>query len=307
MKTLIITAALLFNCCLFSQAQINTVLDSIPFSLEADNRMYTWCKVNQSDSLLFLIDTGASGMVINSNRLDKVNMVFDKKVTNLGTTGTTEIPSSSSNSFTWGGQNHKNISFVSIPYQNERWDGVLGLSILTRYVVEINYDKKLIYLYDKNTYKNKSSNKIKMEFRHQVPFVALEIKTKGKVFRPLLEVDTGSDRVIDLSTPFVKKHRLSTHFDLPYAISTITSSDGNSGRINNVYFDQVNIAKFSLYRVAGGWSEVQFGMLNSPECDGMIGNNFLKRFNLVFDFESNYLYWSPNNYIYTPFYTFLVN
>ncbi|MFI3315582.1 MAG: aspartyl protease family protein [Rikenellaceae bacterium] len=298
---------LFFVCnyfCSFSKDNIK--IDSIPFRLEGDNRIYTWCKVNQSDSLYFLIDTGASDMVINSNKLSKVEMIWGDKVTNLGSTGESIIPKSSNNTFHWGNTTHHDVSFISIPYPNERWDGVLGLSILKNYTVEINYDKMHIFLYDKENYKNENPNKLKMEFRHNVPFVELKIKTKDRVLSAMVEIDSGSDRVIDLSTTYIAKHNLSNHFDAPYAISTITSSDGNSGRINNVYFDMVNFSSLVLYKVAGGWSEVQFGLLNSSECDGMIGNNMLKRFNLTLDFKSNYTYWQPNNNIYTQFYDFLI-
>ncbi len=47
-------------------------------------------------------------------------------------------------------------------------------------------------------------------------------------------------------------------------------------------------------------------MQSKEDIDGMIGNNFLKRFNIVIDFKNNNLYLQPNNFYYTPFYDFLV-
>lgn len=47
-------------------------------------------------------------------------------------------------------------------------------------------------------------------------------------------------------------------------------------------------------------------MLNEKDVDGMIGNNFLKRFNMLIDFKSKKMYLQPNNLMYTPFYDFLV-
>lgn len=47
-------------------------------------------------------------------------------------------------------------------------------------------------------------------------------------------------------------------------------------------------------------------MQSKEDIDGMIGNNFLKRFNIVIDFKNNKLYLQPNNFYYTPFYDFLV-
>lgn len=39
-----------------------------------------------------------------------------------------------------------------------------------------------------------------------------------------------------------------------------------------------------------------------PEMDGVMGNNLLKRFNLVYDSQNSCLYLIPNNLLYTPFY-----
>lgn len=49
---------------LFAHAQ---VMDSIPFELGKDNRVYIHCRVNDSDTLRFLFDTGATDMVLNPN------------------------------------------------------------------------------------------------------------------------------------------------------------------------------------------------------------------------------------------------
>ncbi len=306
LSKILVAFLILLSTCLVSFAQDNQVVAKIPFEIKSDNRIYTWCKINKSDSLLFLVDTGASDVVINTHSLDMVDIKFNRKVTNLGSTGTSRIKKSDNNSFIWGGIDHRDVSIISIPYPNEVWDGVLGLSILSKYVVEINYDYKQIILYDKDSYSSNSPNKSKMEFKHKVPYIQVCIEIKDEKYYPSLEIDTGSDRIIDLSTTFTKKHSLSKVFDSPYAISTITSSDGSSGKVSNVYFDKLDFAGIEMYKIAGGWSEVEFGMLSLEDCDGIIGNNFLKRFNLIFDFNANYLYCEPNNYLYTPFYDFLV-
>lgn len=48
------------------------------------------------------------------------------------------------------------------------------------------------------------------------------------------------------------------------------------------------------------------GMQSKEDIDGMIGNNFLKRFNMVIDFKDNKIYLQPNNFYYVPFYDFLI-
>ena len=58
-----------------------------------------------------------------------------------------------------------------------------------------------------------------------VPFISMPVKINNKDYNLTLEVDTGSDRIIDLNTPFIQKHNL-LDTRKPFAISWIASSDG---------------------------------------------------------------------------------
>ena len=120
-----------------------------------------------------------------------------------------------------------------------------------------------------------------------------------------LEVDTGSDRVIDLNTPFVKRNNL-LETQTPFAVSQISSSDGESGELKNVFFDEVIVGPYVMPKVAGAFSTLTHGLQSKEDIDGMIGNNFLKRFNMFIDFGKNIIYLQPNNLYYSPFYDFLI-
>lgn len=58
--------------------------------------------------------------------------------------------------------------------------------------------------------------------------------------------------------------------------------------------------------VAGAFSTLTSGMLSKDDIDGMIGNNFLKRFNMFIDFKNNKIYLQPSKLYYTPFYDLLM-
>ena len=126
----------------------------------------------------------------------------------------------------------------------------------------------------------------------------MPVKINNKDYNLTLEVDTGSDRIIDLNTPFVQKHNL-LDTQKPFAISRIASSDGGSGELRNVFFDEVVVGKYHLPLVAGAFSTLTSGMQSKENIDGMIGNNFLKRFNMVMDFKNNRIYLKPNKFLYS--------
>lgn len=286
----------------------NVPIGEIPFAIAGDSRIYVTAFVNGSDSLRFLVDTGASSIVLNTNSPKLKGLIHNgESVDNLGTSGENSIEYSNDNSVKVGTIHYDNAGCAHIPYPPEYWDGVLGLNGLAAFNIEINYDDFKIYCYTKDTLTADNSYvSLPFEYKYNVPFIHIPIRLNGTMHNLLLEVDTGSDRIIDLNTPFVNNNNL-LETQKPFAISCIASSDGGSGELKNVFFDEVIVGPYIMPKVAGAFSTLTFGMQSKEDIDGMIGNNFLKRFNMLIDFSDNKIYLQPNNLYYTPFYDFLVN
>lgn len=285
----------------------DTPVGEIPFAMAGNGRIYVTAFVNGSDSLRFLVDTGSSSIVLNTNSPKLKNLIHGgRTVSILGTTGEQNYSSSDDNLVQVGSIRYEKAHCFNIPYSADSWDGVLGLNGLSAYNIEINYDDFKIYCYPKgNLNLGKSYVSIPFVYKYEVPFIKLPVRLNGKLYKLLLEVDTGSDRIIDLNTPFVNKNNL-LETKKPFAISHVTSSDGGVGELKDVYLDEVIVGPYIMPRVAGAFSTLTSGMLSKEDIDGMIGNNFLKRFNMLIDFKSNKIYLQPNNYYYVPFYDSLI-
>lgn len=290
---------------LFAHAQ---VMDSIPFELGKDNRIYIRCRVNDSDTLHFLFDTGATDMVLNPNSPhSNFSINWDGQITNQGATGSNSVLTSSANTFTIGKTSIKALRFLRISYPADLWDGVVGLSFISRYPIRIDYSTRQIYLYEKESFTPPSpSVQLKVEYELGVPVVPLQVRINGNDYQVRAEIDMGSDRVFDLNTPFVRQHSL-IKTQKPFAISEITSSDTSQGKLYNVFFDEVKLGNLSLPRIPGAFSTVTTGVQASDKMDGVLGNNFLQRFHLTLDLQEGYIYLQPNNLLYKPFYDFLIN
>ena len=284
-----------------------TPVGEIPFAIAGDSRIYITAFVNGADSLRFLVDTGASSIVLNTNSPKLKGLIHNgESANNLGTSGENTVTYSNDNSVRVGSIQYDKAGCAHIPYPPEYWDGVLGLNGLAAFNIEINYDDFKIYCYPKEALMVDDSYVSKpFTYKYDVPFIQLPIKLNGTFYNLLLEVDTGSDRIIDLNTPFVNKNDL-LETQKPFAISRIASSDGGNGELKNVFFDEVVVGPYIMPKVAGAFSTLSTGMQSKEDIDGMIGNNFLKRFNMLIDFSSNMLYLQPNNFYYAPFYDFLI-
>lgn len=291
---------------LFPVQGANVPSGSIPFELGPASRIYVEGSVNGSRSLRFLFDTGATSMVISTNSLKGVPMEFNKTVVNHGATGSDEVRGSTENKFTIGEQVMEHVPFIAIPYSPDQWDGVLGLWFINQQVTEVNYTDRKIYLYPHGSYTPPPhAIRLKIEYVMGIPVVPGQVTVNGKTHQLRLSVDTGSDRVLDLNTPFVKEHHL-LGSQKPFCISRISSSDSHTGVLENVIFDSIQLGGCKLPLIPGAFSTVTAGTQSSAEMDGVMGNNLLKRFNMVYDSREGYIYLIPNNLIYTPFYDCLL-
>lgn len=283
------------------------VTDSIPFEQGTDNRIYVKCRINDSDTLRFLFDTGATDIIVNPNSPRcSFSITFDSRAVNQGATGTNVIECSHNNALFVGGVEMKDLCVVSIPYPANMWDGVLGLSFIRRFPMKIDYRAGMIYLYDRETFVPPvGAECVEVEYVAGVPVIPVRVKVNGKNYDVKVEIDTGSDRVFDLNTPFVKRQGL-LGSQPPFAISRITSSDSGTGELQDVFFDEVRIGSICLSRIPGAFSTVTSGLQSSEEIDGVLGNNFLQRFDITLDLENNRVYLVPNDLLHKPYYDFLM-
>ena len=286
--------------------------DSIPFELGADNRLYVTVYINGQDDrpLRFLLDTGATDVVLNSNSPRTEGLAsFTGSVENNSANSVETIPSTEpSQVVRMGSRAISGLKLIAIPYPPDAWDGVLGLSYLRNFDVRIDYRRKAIFLYELGDGQKAVSDKavrLKMDYRLGVPVVPVGVKVNGVDYQVSVEVDTGSDRVFDLNTPFVRRNGL-LGTQKPFAISRIAGTVKDGGELQNVYFDSVSLDWLALPRIPGAFSTVTTGVQASEAMDGVLGNNFLQRFNQLYDFKNNDLYLEVNDRLYTPFYDFLV-
>lgn len=310
-KTSLLSICFLCLLCLSAWGEV-TPVDTIPFELGADNRLYVTVYINGQDDrpLRFLLDTGATDVVLNSNSPRTEGLAtFTGSVENSGANSVETIPSTApSQVVRVGSQAISGLKLIAIPYPPDAWDGVLGLSYLRNFDVCIDYRRKAIFLYELGDGQKAVSDKavrLKMDYRLGVPVVPVGVKVNGVDYQVSVEVDTGSDRVFDLNTPFVRRNGL-LGTQKPFAISRIAGTVKDGGELQNVYFDSVSLDWLALPRIPGAFSTVTTGVQASEAMDGVLGNNFLQRFNQLYDFKNNYLYLEVNDRLYTPFYDFLV-
>lgn len=298
---------LLLLCCRCIYAQ--HCLDSIPFNIESDNRIYfkTYVNGDTIHTYKFLFDTGASTTIINSNNEDLIQrMRFTGSVLNSGASSIERVKiTSDDQSLRIGEAEVVGLQFIAIPYPKDFWDGVIGLDFFMNFNLKIDYDTQLLYLYEKNINIAPSEvTGIDIKMIKKVPTLRITVWINGIEYPVCLEIDTGSDRVLDLNTPFVQQKKLMGKLT-PFARSTITGTT-LTGELLNVFFEKIRFGDYLMPKLPGAFSTITEGVQATKDFDGVMGNNLLQRFNQIWDFKNMKVYFIANNRYYMPFYDFLV-
>lgn len=159
----------------------DTPVGEIPFAIAGDSRIYITAFVNGSDSLRFLVDTGASTIVLNTNSPKLEGLIHNgESADNLGTSGENTVTYSNDNSVRVGSIQYDKAGCALIPYPPEYWDGVFGLNGLAAFNIEINYDDFKIYCYPKDTLMMDNSYvSFPFTYKYDVPFIQLPVKLNG--------------------------------------------------------------------------------------------------------------------------------
>ena len=296
------TVALLLTINGFAQTK---PLTEVPFFIK-EEKIYFKCRVNHSDSLTFLFDTGASPMVIaDSVAVNRLRLKMDSEVQNEGANGISTVKVTRHHQLNIGNLDIAEVSFVSIPYPGYPFDGVLGLEVMKRYVIKVDYKSRKLLFYDRAAFVYQGTGiRLKVKYLHNVPTIAGSIHIGKKRYKGRFEIDTGSDTGLDLTSPFVNKYHLRDSLKT-IAISTALGSDGTSSRLYVVRMPEVRLGDFRFYVIPAGLATATKGLMSATDIQGVLGNKFLKRFNITYDLSRGQVYLEPNDLLHSKYFDWL--
>lgn len=272
----------------------------IPFKVEK-NCIYIHCRINDTDSLKFLFDTGANSSVINTGT-GKVSLQLSGTSVNTGSNGNNLVGQSNNNLVRFGSIERTQVSFMLIPFGTDAFDGVFGTDLMKGNVIEIDYSKHEMRFYpeDEKGLDLSGYEKTKLKMIDDYPTIQCTITAKGKRYKGFFGLDSGADDALTIASPFGKKHKLNQKMEKIGAV-TLQGSDGSVYEMPLVLCESVSLGGKSLYNVPVGISSATEGIDASEKMAGFFGNSFLKRFNTVIDFKSEKIYFRLNNNLYSEF------
>lgn len=305
-QTLILLVKLSCALLSFFITQIASALSqpyvTIPFTLHK-NCIYFYAKVNGTDSIKFLFDTGADGSVINKLSINKLPIILDGKSINRGSNGVNEVESSSKNTIVLGDKITKTASFTIIPYDHTDFDGVFGTDLMKGYFIEIDYHKQLLLFYTnlEHIEIGNQYTKVKMQTQVYPTYIKSTLIANGKKYKGYFGLDTGADDPVTLAAPFSRKSNFGTTLK-KIGAATFQGSDGSTNELPIVLMPEIRFAAKSLYHIPTALSNATEGIDATDDLNGFLGNAFLNKFNIILDYENNFIYFKLNKNLYKNFY-----
>jgi len=187
------------------------------------------------------------------------------------------------------------------PYVNYPARGIIGKTLFNC-VVEIDYDAGVLHLYDSEAYKyGGSGERFDFEFSCGIPVIDASVSIDNSEDLPVkMLVDTGAAQLLLLTFSHTDLHeprRIIEGSDKLLSKGFMGTVRGSTGRIT-----RLRLGKHALDSVITSFpDEKSWGSAGVLGQNGMIGNDVLKRFLVVFDYPRQRMYLEPGRHFADPF------
>lgn len=284
----------------------------IPFDFGNDHLMVE-CRVNDSKPLWFLIDTGARYNVINRARLAELGLTSFGGTTIGGGGGTarlafTHVARLAVGDVTLLGQREGVLDLSGLErLYGMPMGGILGMDFIDRFTMAVDYDHRTIDLCT-------PGRDAPVKRGTRVPFVIEEghphargaiVVDDGPAIPTDWIIDTGAAESANLTSPFVREHRLlerARRTPAPAATSVpgterqFYTQTTVRGRLREIRIGEVGVRDIPVNLQQG-----TTGAYASPSFSGTIGQRLLSHFNTTYDYANSAMYLAPNGATATPF------
>ena len=292
----------------WANAQLST---TVPFKM-VDDHIIVPVRVNGSEPLNFVLDSGAGAMVIIDSRSSRglqLEMGGEFSVSGTGTGPDPVARIVRDTGFALGDVRLQGLSVIYLPLEaipffedldDVYFDGVIGAPFFARFIVDIDFDRQLITFSEPSAAASRLAKlgdnwrAVPLQLDSGVPYMTATVDPgQGEPVEAKLLVDTGFRGALSL-TP-------DTHEGLDEPQEYFQSlSQGLSGDVISrvAISDSLTMSGYQLhdlpvsYAMAGGESE--------NDSNGILGNAVLQKFNLAFDYPNKRLYLSPNRNFAAP-------
>jgi predicted aspartyl protease len=274
--------------------------------IEIDNNIILLrVSVNNSEPLKFIFDTGASHTVINSQRAAELGLKTEGDATVTATGGKIQGSVIKGVSLKVAGAEISDQMIASIPFATPpgfEFAGTIGCDFIRQFVVEIDYERKIMNLYDPRAYAYSGKGEVipLLRAEYRTPLVRTRLLIEGRApVRAMLELDTGADGTFIINSPFVKRYRLLQ--SIPDMRRGVGVGAGGEQKLIVTTIKAVQLRRFVFKYPPVGLSLDTEGSGAAEDNDGLIGGEIFRRFKVILDYSRRRMILEPNKGFKDPY------
>ena len=297
--------AFLFNEKSFAQEEFIAppaqYITTIPFKLLTGGIITLKARVSDfPDTLNFILDTGSGGISLDSMTTIKLglkNSLSDRTI--RGIAGIRKVNFAYHQKLRLPGLVVDSLNFHINDYEvltsayGEKIDGIIGFSFLSRYILKVNYDSSKILVYTKGIMKYPRGGYLLKPLLVNIPVFNATIRDERELASRFY-FDTGAGMCLLLSSDFVAD----SAFVKPKTKWYTTQAEGLGGKapMRQGVIRQLQFGPYKFRNVPTYIFEDEYNVTSYPYLGGLIGNDLLRRFNLIINYGKREIHMLPNSH-----------
>lgn len=178
-------------------------------------------------------------------------------------------------------------------------DGILGYSFYSRYVVQMDYDSSKMYIYTKGPVRYPKGGYLLHPRLFGLPLLEGRL-TDAREISDRFYFDTGAGLCLLFSSDFASD---SAVFAPKRKKPFHTQGAGLGGKtaMELTTLKNFSLGPFHFRKIPTYIFDDSFDVTSYPQLGGLIGNDLLRRFNLIINYQRSEIYLLPNSSYRQPF------
>jgi len=278
----------------------------VPFDLLV-NHIYMRGRVNDSDSLWIVLDSGAGGNVIDAAVAKQLGLTVASMGRGRGAGGYVDAGQVPSVSVKLPGVTLDSVPISTMPLESFKrqsgrpMDVIVGQPLIERCVLRIDYASRMLEFLPAQTFQYAGKGAIvPLTFRYGHPYIRARITLPGHApIEGQFVVDLGSSQAVILTPAFIEERHVLD--DIGRTIEARGHGVGGQllarvGRIGSVEVGGTTFERpITMLPVSSG------AMVGASDAIGNIGGEIMRRFTVTLDYSRNRMILEPNAQLREPF------
>jgi hypothetical protein len=271
---------------------------TIPFHLNG-TAIVLPVQIEHSDTLWFVLDTGAASGSVNLPRAEQLGLGFGGRSTAEGAAGAVESRQLKAydvrlGSITLHTEHGSAFPYVGLaPRMGHIMDGIVGSELFRRYVVEVDYAHSTLRLYEPSDFHYQGTGeRLPLTYTFNLPYIHAAIDlSDGRKLEGRFVIDTGSSQAVILLPVFAEQESVAATVSKTVALTGQAiggQTPSRTGRLAALELGSLKLSRPLVSISSGG--PAHFAVEGSA---GNVGGAVLKKFRCTFDYSRNEMILEP--------------